>query len=229
LIRIFERLSFGGKSALRLVGAVHDMAVAAGSFYLSFLIVLGFDLTNSTAGIPEKTALFAVGSGVIFFMSSLNAGSWRYASLPDLTAIVKASSFAVIGYVIVQFLYSRGSGLPRAVPVILWLLLIASLAGPRVIYRLIKEGAVLGLVTGISWPKPGAKQVLIYRMNDIAEAYIRAVRLRNDSDVFIPRPRLNQGVDAAQGHHAHRNRRGRQRHGGARSEHACRPRRRRRP
>ena len=178
-------MNLGGKSALRIVGAIHDMTVAAASFFLSFLIVLGFAGTMATPGILEKTALFAVGSGVIFFLSSLNAGSWRYASLPDLTAIVKASSIAVIGYVIIQFLYSRGSGLPRAVPVILFLFMIASLAGPRVIYRLVKEGAVFGLVTGISWPKPGAKQVLIYRMNDIAEAYIRAVRLRNDGDVFI--------------------------------------------
>ena len=139
----------------------------------------------ATPGIIEKTALFAVGSSVLFYFFSLNSGSWRYASISDLTSIVKATTVAVFTYVLIQFLYSRGEGLPRTVPVLLWLLLIAWLSGPRLLFRLLKEGGGVGIVTGILRPKSGSSQILIYGMNDIAEAYIRSVRLRSENDVFV--------------------------------------------
>ena len=70
-------------------------------------------------------------------------------------------------------------------PVLLWLLLIAWLSGPRLLFRLLKEGGGVGIVTGILRPKSGSSQILIYGMNDIAEAYIRSVRLRSENDVFV--------------------------------------------
>lgn len=172
-------------SLLRIFGGLHDIFAAAASFFCAYLILLGWDATLQTSGIFEKTALFAAGSAAIFYMFSLNGGSWRYASLPDLAAIVKASSLSVVIYLLLQFLYSRADGLPRTVPIILWLILIASLAGPRIVFRFAKEGGLFGLVTGISTPRPGAKHILIYGVNDISEAYIRAVRLRKESDIFV--------------------------------------------
>jgi FlaA1/EpsC-like NDP-sugar epimerase len=170
---------------MRALGTIHDFLVAGLALFLAYVVAIGYDGALETAGIIEKISLFSIGSAAIFYFFSLNGGSWRYASLPDLTAIVKASSVAVLSYVLLQFLYSRGDGLPRVVPVLLWVFLISLLAGPRVLFRLMKEGGAFGLVTGISRPKTGATQVIIYGMNDIAEAYIRAVRLRRDADVFI--------------------------------------------
>jgi FlaA1/EpsC-like NDP-sugar epimerase len=170
---------------LRTLGTVHDFLAAGVSFFTAYVVAVGFDGTLATPGITEKLVLFSIGSAAVFYFFSLNGGSWRYASLPDLTAIVKASSVAVLGYVLIQFLYSRGEGLPRTVPVVLWLFMIALLAGPRVIFRIAKESGGFGLLTGISRPKAGATHVLIYGLNDIAEAYIRAVRLRRGADVFI--------------------------------------------
>ncbi len=179
---MFKNFNFSGK---RLLGGVHDFLASGLSFFTSFLIVLGWDGTLATPGIIEKTALFAVGSSALFYFFSLNSGSWRYASIPDLTSIVKATTMAVVSYVLIQFLYSRGEGLPRTVPVLLWLLLIAWLSGPRLLFRLMKEGGGVGVVTGILRPKSGSSQILIYGMNDIAEAYIRSVRLRSENDFFV--------------------------------------------
>jgi FlaA1/EpsC-like NDP-sugar epimerase len=172
-------------SLKRSLGILHDFLASGMSFFAAFVIVLGLHGAWITSGILEKTLLFSVGSSAFFYFFSLNTGSWRYASLPDLTSIIKASSVAVFTYVLVQFLYSRGEGLPRAVPVVLWLLLVAWLAGPRLLFRLMKEGGGVGIVTGILRPKSGASQILIYGMNDIAEAYIRSVRLRSENDVFV--------------------------------------------
>lgn len=170
---------------LRTLGTVHDFLAAGVSFFAAYVVAIGFYEAWITPGIIEKLTLFSFGSAAVFYFFSLNGGSWRYASLPDLTAIIKASSVAVLGYVLIQFLYSRGEGLPRTVPVVLWLFMIASLAGPRVIFRIAKESGGFGLLTGILRPKAGATHVLIYGHNDIAEAYIRAVRLRRGADVFI--------------------------------------------
>jgi FlaA1/EpsC-like NDP-sugar epimerase len=170
---------------LRTLGTLHDFLAAGVSFFAAYVFTIGLESAWITPGIIEKLTLFAFGSAVIFYFFSLNGGSWRYASLPDLTAIIKASTIAVLGYVLVQFLYSRGDGLPRTVPIVLWLFMIASLAGPRIVFRIAKESGGFGMLTGISRPKPGATHVLIYGVNDIAEAYIRAVRLRKGSDVFI--------------------------------------------
>ena len=175
-----------GREALkRLLGSLHDVTASALAFLASFVVVLGWQGTYNSPGIFEKMLLFTAGSSATFYFFSLNRGSWRYASIPDLTAIVKSATVAVIGYVLIQFLYVRGEGLPRAVPIILWLLLVGWLAGPRLLFRLVSEGGGVDIVTGISRPKSGSTQMLIYGMNDIAEAYIRAVRLRSDKDVFI--------------------------------------------
>ena len=174
-----------GVSLKRLTGVIHDFVASGLSFYFSFVIVLGFGGAWFTSGIIEKTLLFSLGASVVYFFFSLNTGSWRYASIPDLTSIVKAATVAVVSYVLVQFLYSRGAGLPRSVPVVLWLLLIGCLSGPRLLFRLFKEGGGVSIVTGIARPKSGSSQILLFGMNDIAEAYIRSVRLRAENDVFV--------------------------------------------
>lgn len=176
---------FRKRGVLRLVGSIHDLLAATAAYLLSYMIILGWDGAMAVPGFVDKIPLFVVMSLAVFYFFSLNGGSWRYASIPDLTAIVKASSVAVLAYLLIQFLHSRGLGLPRSVPVLMWLILIALLAGPRLIFRLAKEGGVLGAFTGFVRPRPGSKHVLIYRMSEIADAYIRAVRLRNDGDVFI--------------------------------------------
>ncbi len=173
------------RGLLRTLGSIHDCLAAGAAYVFAYMITVGWDRALMIPGFLDKLPVFAGGCAIVFYFFSLNRGSWRYASIPDLTAIVKASTLSVLAYLLIQFLYARGEGLPRSVPILMWLLLIALLAGPRLLFRLAKEGGVIGAVTGMSRPKEGSKQVLIFGLNEIAEAYIRAVRLRKNSDVFI--------------------------------------------
>jgi FlaA1/EpsC-like NDP-sugar epimerase len=136
-------------------------------------------------GIYEKTAVFTALSAGFFYVFELNRGSWRYASIPDLAAIVKSATLAVLTYVLVIFTYSRGAGFSRLVPLLVWFLLIMSLAGPRVIYRIVRERGWIGLLREATHVRPGAKVILVYKANEISEAYIRAVKARHDAKIYV--------------------------------------------
>lgn len=138
-----------------------------------------------TSGIFEKTFLFVFLSSIIFFIFELNRGSWRYASIPDLLAIMKSATMAVLIYVLVIFTYSRGEGFSRLVPVLLWFFLILGLAGPRIVYRMVRERGWVGLLREGNKIRPGAKTILVYKANEISDAYVRAVKGRRNSKIHI--------------------------------------------
>jgi FlaA1/EpsC-like NDP-sugar epimerase len=138
-----------------------------------------------TPGIFEKTTLFVALSVAVFYVFELNRGSWRYASIPDLLAIMKSSTLAVLVYVLIIFSYSRGEGFSRLVPVLLWFFLILALAGPRIVYRLVRERGWVGLLREGNKIRPGSKTILVYKANEISDAYVRAVKSRRDAKIHI--------------------------------------------
>ena len=107
----------------RLIGGAHDLLVAclafvAANFFASD--VLGFSLIS---GFAEKTLLFGACSGLVFYYFELNRGSWKYASIPDLIAIVKAATVVNVVYLLIAFFYSNSVGISRTIPILLWFFL----------------------------------------------------------------------------------------------------------
>ncbi len=169
----------------RSLGATHDLAMAGLSFLAANYGVKALIGVPVTSGIVEKTSLFVVLCAVFFYVFELNRGSWRYASIPDLLAIFKSTTLAVLVYVLVIFTYSRGLGFSRLVPVLVWFLLILALAGPRIVYRMVSERGWRGLLRDGKKIRPGAKFILVYKANEIADAYVRAVQARPDAKIHI--------------------------------------------
>ena len=60
---------------------------------------------------------------------------WRFASLPDLTRIAIAVTVPAVFLALVDFIGRGAVIVPRTVPAIYWLVQVALLAGPRVLYR----------------------------------------------------------------------------------------------
>ena len=169
----------------RRLGILHDIIMCAVAFIAANVIAVGIDNFNFLGGFPEKVLLFSLLSTVICYLFELNSGSWRYASIPDLVAIAKSATVSVLAYVLLIFLYSRGEGLPRVSLILLWFFMITLLAGPRIFYRVIREGGLREALTGIGSPDDGENAILIYKINDVTEAYIRSVRTRDNPNVFI--------------------------------------------
>ena len=178
-------VSSGNGRLKRSLGAIHDHIMAGLAFLAANYGVTALTGIPVTPGIFEKTLLFVFLSSVTFYVFELNRGSWKYASIPDLMAIMKAATLAVLIYVLVIFTYSRGAGFSRLVPVLLWFLLILALAGPRIVYRMVRERGWIGLLRDGNKIRPGAKTILVYKANEISDAYVRAVKARRDSKIHI--------------------------------------------
>jgi len=169
---------------LRGGSIVLDMVVAALSLYASYAVVFGFDGALLVPQIYLRMAFFAVIAGCAFFAFSVTRGSWRYVSTPDLVGVIKASVVAVGAYTVLTFLASRGSYVPRSVPILTGVFLVTGLAATRLSYRLIVEGSLLTAFLSAR-PTDTSRNVLLLGFNTDAEAFIRHARRNPDSPFFI--------------------------------------------
>lgn len=170
---------------LQLLGSIHDVIVASVAFYTAFLTYYGTATISSVPGLHDKATLFLVTAAVCFFAFSLNRGSWRYASIPELVAIIKASLVATLLFTAVLFLLSRGDNLPRSVPPLIFVFLVVGLSGPRLMYRLVKEQGYLPILTK-GYKKNGqVRDILLFGYNPNAESFIRAVRRADNPSIRI--------------------------------------------
>jgi FlaA1/EpsC-like NDP-sugar epimerase len=77
--------------------------------------------------------------GTVFWAFGLYRGVWRFASLPDLIRIGKAVFVGTALVVMALFVVSRNLSVPRSVPVLFLGLELLYLAGPRLLYRWLKD------------------------------------------------------------------------------------------
>ncbi len=170
---------------LQILGTIHDIAAAAVSFYCAYLSYYGIANLAYVPGIHEKAVMFIAIAMTCFFMFSLNRGSWRYASIPELVAIIKASGLAVIGFTLVLFLLSRGANLPRSVPILMFIFLVVGLGGSRLAYRLTKDRGYLPFMTRPSTDAGPMRDIVMLGSNQNAESFIRAVHRSAHSPLRI--------------------------------------------
>jgi O-antigen biosynthesis protein WbqV len=150
---------------------LHDVAMAAVSFALALYLRLGDEMLTKE---PRLTLLYGVSftaiAAVIFLVTGLYRGIWRYASLPDLFNIARAVTLTELVFLPVMFLFTRLDTFPRSVLLIDWLVLIALLGGPRLGYRLFKDR---GLDHQLK-PGRGARvPVLLISTKEGADTFIR--------------------------------------------------------
>jgi len=121
----------------------------------------------------ESAPVILVVQGVVLFWFGVFRGIWRFVSLNDLFAILKAVFVGTAMAMTVIFLVVRLGSVPRSVPTLYLMLLIAFLAGPRLLYRWFTERQmVLG---------PG-KRVLVVGAGQAGEILIRDLMRRTGRD-----------------------------------------------
>ena len=118
---------------------------------------------------PELLIVLAV-QGAIFYWTGLYKGLWRFASLPDLWNILRASVVGALAIGLALFLYSRLNGIPRSVLLIYPGLLCVLLGLPRLAYRYWKDSRV------DLFHAKHSKRVLVIGAGRAGEALVRDLR-----------------------------------------------------
>lgn len=161
------------------IAFAHDIIVAAISFVAALYLRVGGDLDYFSADfVVLATAIYTVIAATVFWSMRLYAGVWRYASLEDLVAIIRAGTIVVLVFLAAMFLVSRLEFIPRSTLPINWLVLLALLGGPRFLYRLFKDRRANDAAE-----RDGERRipVLLIGAGDSAELFIRAINRARQS------------------------------------------------
>lgn len=153
---------------------VHDVTMAALSFALALYLRLGtFDYPSiSPEDMLYSGLLFTATCAVVFMASGLYRSIWAFASIRDLKEILRAVTLSVVIYIIVGFVFTRLTGVPRTVPFITWFIMLAGLGGSRMAFRVLRERRLSAL-----WLRSGGGRVkvLVVGAGDETDLFIRAI------------------------------------------------------
>lgn len=129
------------RGAIRyLIVLCHDVVVAALSFLAALYLRWSDDMWHHADGYwREGMALCAGITLALVLMTRLYRRMWRYVSLKDILTIVKIAVVTIGLFYALMFLTMRLELLPRSVPVLHLLVLIAMLCAPRFMYRAVRE------------------------------------------------------------------------------------------
>lgn len=167
------------RSFRNFIATAHDIIMAALSFLLAVYIRLGDELiADSFPYLFTGMIIFTAVSAIVFLYMRLYRGSWRYASMRDLSTIVKAVTLSILIFALLMFVFNRLSGLPRSVLFINWMVLLMLLGGPRFIYRALKDHT---LNWNFTLKEVNKIPVLLIGAGDAAEQFIRNSQRNFDS------------------------------------------------
>ena len=148
----------------------HDLFMV----WLCWIVLHQFRL--SMQPVPMETPLWSTATlivvaaqGLVLWRVGLYRGVWRFASVPDLVNILKASVFGLLAILIALFLYNRLELVPRTVLVLYPVALTALLGMPRLLYRSWKDHS-------LARTDQSAVRVLILGAGQAGEALLRDLR-----------------------------------------------------
>jgi FlaA1/EpsC-like NDP-sugar epimerase len=162
-----ERLKYG---LPRMAVVLHDLAMVwvcwQGLHYIRYAMQsqpLPLELFSSTV------LIVVVAQGLVSWRVGLYRGLWRFASVPDLINIFKASLIGLLAVVLGLFFYSRLDLVSRAALLLYPFVLTFLLGAPRLVFRVWKDQRLLRL-------DDSAERVLILGAGQAGEALVRDLR-----------------------------------------------------
>lgn len=154
-----------------LIAALHDAMMAAASFAIALYVRLGDDQIHLVHPYLGVGTLIGVCICVaVFSAMRLYRGLWRFASMHDMMAIAKAVSLSMLIFAVAMFIYNRLEGVPRSVFFIQGMLLLCMLAGPRILYRSLKDRRLFWEMT---LEEKAKIPVLLIGATSLAEQFIQ--------------------------------------------------------
>jgi len=123
------------------IAIAHDVIAVGLAWGLSYLLRFNLDLPEFHATQLLATVPWVMGvHGIIFWLTGLYRGIWRYASLPDLKRILFSVTLASLAVPTFFLVVALEVPVPRSVFLMMPILLVVMMGGSRLSYRLWKEG-----------------------------------------------------------------------------------------
>ncbi len=152
----------------RLAVISHDLIMVVVAWGLAFLTRYNFSMSDAAwAMVWQTLVIVMIAQAIVFWVTGLYKGLWRFASLPDMWNISRAAGIGVLSVSLLLFLFNRMEGIPRTILLFYPVFLVFFLGVPRITYRMWKEhGLNLRNVVG-------RKKVLIVGAGRSGEMLVR--------------------------------------------------------
>ena len=156
-----------------LITIVHDFFIFCFSFFIALLLRLEYDYTiYLMESLWVFSILFAFINIFILQYYGLYHGIWRYASMHEIISIFKSIVISTLFIIAVLFLIFRLQDIPRSFPVLLFIVSLLGVTGPRVFYRVLKDKVT---------KKRSRIPVLVVGDNGTSENFIRLTKTEKNS------------------------------------------------
>ena len=156
-----------------LITVVHDFFIFCFSFFIALLLRLEYDYAiYLMESLWIFSILFALINIFILQYYGLYHGIWRYASMHEIISIFKSIVISTLFIIAVLFLIFRLQDIPRSFPVLLFIVSLLGVTGPRVFYRVLKDKVT---------KKRSRIPVLVVGDNDTSENFIRLTKTEKNS------------------------------------------------
>lgn len=153
----------------RLAVVIHDLLMVWLAWYMSQW--LRFWMSDIGYSQPDlfgrEVPVVLAAQALVLWWTGLYRGLWRFASLPDLANILRATVVGALAIALALFLFNRLEGVPRSVLVAYPFLATLALAAPRLTYRYWKDSRLDLLKRRVS------QRVLIIGAGSAGEALLR--------------------------------------------------------
>ncbi|MCB1972003.1 MAG: sugar transferase, partial [Geminicoccaceae bacterium] len=130
---------------------------------------------------PETLATFLAIFALVIAACRLPSSVWQHLSTSDLLQVVKVATIAIVLAYTILFVLSRLEAVPRSLPALHWLVLVALMLGPRLATIALAQRRARGRpLDALCW-----QPVLLVGAGDCAALLSRLFRMRRDTTYEI--------------------------------------------
>jgi len=166
---------------------VADTLIAAGAFFLAYILSSARILELGVAGLPTLKLLQLIGiyaalSAVFSTIFRRELSPWRYVSIPDALVLTRTAFLTAGVFLLAVFVMDRADGLPRSALAMAVIFQMVGCMGARIVRRALHEHALdsFAPLKTVKDRAPQAPSLLLIGPPSLADSYLRDVARRHD-------------------------------------------------
>ncbi|MDP3748424.1 MAG: nucleoside-diphosphate sugar epimerase/dehydratase [Phenylobacterium sp.] len=166
---------------------VADTLIAAGAFFLAYILSSARILELGVAGLPTLKLLQLIGiyaalAAVFSTIFRRELSPWRYVSIPDALVLTRTAFLTAGVFLLAVFVMDRADGLPRSALAMAVIFQMVGCMGARIVRRALHEHALdsFAPLKTVKDRAPQAPSLLLIGPPSLADSYLRDVARRHD-------------------------------------------------